>query len=298
MPFGFPEVPERLRRVRDALADRWEVTSTAEDVRTEAAIAAVHDERYVERLRRAIERGDGLIDSSDNPLSPGTWDASVAAVECALEAADWVVAGERRQAFVAVRPPGHHAERAMAMGFCYFNTIAVAAEYLRQAGAARVAIFDFDVHHGNGTQHLFEDRADVFFTSTHQFPFYPGTGAAGERGIGDGLGATLNVPLPAGTGDAGYRVAIEKSVLPALRAFEPEVLLLSAGFDAWRGDPLGGMEVSVEEFGRWGELLGALADEMCDGRIVAALEGGYDLEALGELSTSFLSGLTSAPAES
>ncbi len=294
MPFGFPEVPERLRRVLDACsAEGWEVSAAAHHEAVDAAIEAVHDPRYVERLHRAVERGDGLIDSSDNPLSPGTWRAARAAVECALEAADWVAAASERTAFVAVRPPGHHAERAMAMGFCYFNNVAVAAEHLRRNhGLERVAIFDFDVHHGNGTQHLFEERGDVLFVSVHQFPFYPGTGAASETGIDAGAGATLNVPLPAGTGDEGYREVLDRQVLPRLRAFAPEVLLLSAGFDAWQGDPLGGMRVSLEEYGRWGESLAELAGECCNGRALALLEGGYDLEQLGPLATRFVTGLS------
>jgi acetoin utilization deacetylase AcuC-like enzyme len=296
MPFGFPEVPERLRRVLDSCAaEGWEIAAAAHHAAVDAAIEAVHDPRYVERLHRAVERGDGLIDSSDNPLSPGTWRAARAAVESALEAADWVAAGTERTAFVAVRPPGHHAERAMAMGFCYFNNIAIAAEHLRRHhGLERVAIFDFDVHHGNGTQHLFEERPDVLFVSMHQFPFYPGTGAAGETGTGAGAGATINIPLPAGTGDEGYREALDRHVLPGLRAFEPDALLLSAGFDAWQGDPLGGMRVSLEEFGHWGEVLADLAGECCAGRALAVLEGGYDLDALGGLAVRFVRGLGGA----
>ena len=180
----------------------------------------------------------------------------------------------------------------MAMGFCFFNNVAVAAEHLRRRhGAARVAIFDFDVHHGNGTQHLFEDRADVFYASTHQYPFYPGTGAAGERGIGAGEGATLNVPLPAGTGDDRYAEAIDGIILPALRRFAPDVLLLSAGFDAWQNDPLGGMRVTEAGFRSWGDRLRELAAEVCGGRILAVLEGGYDLRSLPRLVEAHLEGL-------
>ena len=195
-------------------------------------------------------------------------------------------------AFCAVRPPGHHAERAIAMGFCFFNNVAVAAGHLlRRHGAERVAIFDFDVHHGNGTQHLFEERADVFYLSTHQYPFYPGTGAAEETGRGAGEGATLNVPLPAGTGDEGYAAAIDGTILPALRRFAPDVLLLSAGFDAWQNDPLGGMRVTEAGFRSWGERLGALAAEVCGGRLLAVLEGGYDLRSLPRLVEAHLAGL-------
>ncbi len=178
------------------------------------------------------------------------------------------------------------------MGFCFFNNVAVAAEHLRRRhGVERVAIFDFDVHHGNGTQHLFEDRADVFYASTHQYPFYPGTGAAGERGTGAGEGFTLNVPLPAGTGDEGYAEAIQGAVIPALRQFAPDVLLLSAGFDAWQRDPLGGMRVTEEGFRSWGGWLRELAAEVCGGRVLAVLEGGYDLASLPRLVEANLEGL-------
>jgi len=177
------------------------------------------------------------------------------------------------------------------MGFCFFNNVAVAAEHLRRLGASRVAIFDYDVHHGNGTQHLFESRADVFYASTHQYPFYPGTGAASEVGTGAGVGFTLNVPLPAGTGDPGYAAAIEGKILPGLLKFAPDVLVVSAGFDAWQADPLGGMAVTEAGFERWGEELRALADEVCGGRLLAVLEGGYDLASLPRLVEAGLTGL-------
>jgi acetoin utilization deacetylase AcuC-like enzyme len=289
-------VPERLERVTASLMRRFEAAPLAPAQDLEGSVLAVHDESYVERFRRAVERGDGLLDSADNPLSESTWTAAWAAADAVLRAADWVAAAPGRRAFAAVRPPGHHAERARAMGFCFFNNIAVAAERLRQRhGLERVAIFDFDVHHGNGTQHSFEERGDVFYASTHQYPFYPGTGAAEERGRGAGAGATLNVPLPAGTGDEGYAAALSGAVLPALAACRPQALLLSAGFDAWRADPLGGMRVTEDGFADWGRRLAALAAEECDGRVLAVLEGGYDLDRLGELAEAFLIGLAGEP---
>ena len=296
-PRGYPERPERLSGIVGHLRDRgWTFADGASggDARSNAreAVLALHDEAYVSRFERAVRRGDSLLDSADNPLSDGTWESAWGAVETALAAADWVAGGEGRRAFAAVRPPGHHAERAIAMGFCFFNNAAVAAEHLRlRHGVERVAIFDFDVHHGNGTQHLFEARADVFYASTHQYPFYPGTGAAGETGVGEGEGATLNVPLPAGTGDEGYAEAIQDKVLPALRSFAPDVLVLSAGFDAWANDPLGGMRVSEEGFRSWGDWLRTLADEVCGGRVLAVLEGGYDLGSLPRLVEAHLEGL-------
>ena len=290
-PRGYPESPDRLAGVMAHLAARGRPIEDAGVSReiAEAAVAAVHDPAYVERFRRAAARDDALLDSADNPLSEGTWEAAWAAVSATLAAADHAADGA--YAFAAVRPPGHHAERALAMGFCFFNNVAVAAQYLRDKGCERVAIFDFDVHHGNGTQHLFEERADVFYASTHQFPFYPGTGAAGETGRGPGRGATLNVPLPAGTGDEGYAAAFSERIVPALEEFRPEVLLLSAGFDAWRGDPLGGMAVTEEGFAAWGRQLAALADRVAGGRLLAVLEGGYDLANLPHLVDAFLEGL-------
>ena len=290
-PRGYPERPDRLSGVVDHLRTRgWDLAEGKWYGDARAAVLALHEERYVQRFERAVQRGDSLLDSADNPLSDGTWEAAWAAVETALAAADHAAEGNR--AFAAVRPPGHHAERSVAMGFCFFNNVAVAAEHLRRRGAERVAIFDFDVHHGNGTQHLFETRADVFYASTHQYPFYPGTGAASETGIGDGEGATLNVPLPAHTDDAGYAEAIQGRVIPALRGFAPDILLVSAGFDAWQHDPLGGMQVTEEGFRDWGRWLRDLADEVCGGRLLAVLEGGYDLANLPRLVEANLQGYT------
>jgi acetoin utilization deacetylase AcuC-like enzyme len=289
-PPGFPERPERLRSILDTLLrDGFEVMECGDYPEAEEAVLATHGGDYVKRFRRAVDRGDGLLDSADNPLSPGTWVSAWAAVSTVLSAADWTVAEPARRSFAAIRPPGHHAERDTAMGFCYLNNVAVAADHLRRRhGLERLAIFDFDVHHGNGTQHLFEDRGDVLYVSTHQFPFYPGTGAEEEQGWGAGAGATVNVPLPAGTGDDGYLQALDRVVEPAIRAFLPQMLLVSAGFDAWRHDPLGGMRVGSEAIGDWGRRLAALADELCDGRLLACLEGGYDLEALPGLVSAHL----------
>ncbi|HEX4964961.1 MAG TPA: histone deacetylase [Thermoanaerobaculia bacterium] len=294
-PPGYPEKPERLAGVVARLRQSgWEIEEEEETVAAREAVLAVHDAVYVARFERAVARGDSLLDSADNPLSTGsagTWQAAWGAVATALAAADWVAGANGRTALATVRPPGHHAERATAMGFCYFNNVAVAAEHLRRQGASRVAIFDFDVHHGNGTQHSFESRADVLYVSTHQYPFYPGTGAADETGTGSGEGFTLNVPLPAGTGDEAYAEAIRGKVLPALRRFAPDVLLLSAGFDAWQADPLGGMRVTREGFRAWGDWLRELAAEVCGGRVLALLEGGYDLRNLPLLVEDHLEGL-------
>lgn len=292
---GYPERPERLAGVLAHLRQRGWPVEEVEHPGAAAAIDVVHGAAYRERFVRAAARGDGLFDSADNPLSPGTAGAALAAVQVVLAAADRVAAGGGRQVFCAVRPPGHHAERELAMGFCFFNNAAVAAEHLRRRhGCERVAIFDFDVHHGNGTQHLFEERADVFYASLHQWPFYPGTGAAGERGRGAGLGATLNLPLAAGSGDAEARAAVDGGLLPELARFAPELLIVSAGFDAWRGDPLGGLAWSEAWFGELGGRLAGAAGDGARGRVLAVLEGGYDLGALPRLATAFLAGLDAA----
>lgn len=289
-PAGFPEVPDRLRRVLEGCLDAGrEPEEVGSHPEAEACVGGIHDPAYVERFRRAVERGDGLLDSADNPLSPKTWEAAWSAVSVTLHAADRVAAGKR--AFAAVRPPGHHAEHGLAMGFCFFNNAAVAAEHFRRThGLDRVAIYDFDVHHGNGTQHIFEERGDVLYASTHQYPFYPGTGAASETGRGAGEGATVNAPLPAGTDPQAFLDAVDEEILPALRDFRPEAIIASAGFDAWKGDPLGGFRLELETFTAVGRRLADVAARVCEGRLLSVLEGGYDLARLGELATSYLDG--------
>jgi acetoin utilization deacetylase AcuC-like enzyme len=295
-PPGFPERAARLSAVLEGLrAAGIEVRRQGRHAAAVATAREVHDPAYVERLQRAVERGDGLIDSADNPLTPTTWKASLAAVESTLHAADWLMAGPERRAFAAVRPPGHHAERSRAMGFCYLANLAIAARHLQaRHGIERLAVYDFDVHHGNGTQHLFDERCDVVFVSTHQYPFYPGSGAASERGRGAGEGCTVNVPLAAGCDDEALARALEESVLPALEEARPDVLLVSAGFDAWRRDPLGGLRWGEESYRRIGEALGTLAARVCDGRVLTLLEGGYDIAALPGLVATCLTALEAA----
>ena len=296
-PGGFPERVERLQAITarfDSVdSGGLEVLRPEVDRRSvDHAVRQAHDDRYVDRLRAATRRGDGVFDSADNPLSAGTWDASRAAVGTALAACDWVYGDrlERRHAFVAVRPPGHHATASKAMGFCYFNNVAAAAEHLlSRDDVSRVAILDFDVHHGNGTQDIYWRREEVFYLSSHQFPFYPGSGRAEETGAAEGDGATLNVPLPAGAGDQEFLSALDE-MLAALRAWQPDVLLTSAGFDAWQGDPLGGLRVSLEGYARAGSRLAAFADECCGGRFVSLLEGGYDVASLPDLVAAYCRG--------
>ena len=291
VPFGFPESDERLERILNGLTGGWTLDANGTHGAVDDAIAAVHGSEYIESFCRAVERGDGLLGSSDNPLSAGTWVAARAAVETTLRAVDWTLGNAGGEAFVAVRPPGHHAEKDLAMGFCYFNNVAVAAQYLLDRhGLERVAIFDFDVHHGNGTQHIFEERPDILYVSTHQWPFYPGTGSAEETGRGAGEGATVNIPMPGGQGDDEFRTVFRRQVFPAIYDFEPDALLVSAGFDTWRGDPVGGMRVTEAGFSEWGRLIREVATGCCEGRLISLLEGGYDLTALPILVDGYLRG--------
>lgn len=293
VPRGFPECPERLECLLDALGrlPGWEVLEA--DLSDVAApwVRRVHDPAYVGRFENAVAAGESFLDSGDNPLSPGTWKAAWAAARVALAGLERVLAGDRTPSLLAVRPPGHHAERSQAMGFCFFNQAALLAERaLAFPGIERVAIVDFDVHHGNGTQHLFEEREEVFFLSLHQYPFYPGTGAAHEVGRGKGVGKTRNLPLPAGTGDERYLEVFREIAVPEVERFRPDLLVVSAGFDAWRSDPLGGLALTEEAYGQIGSLLAGLAARSSQGRLVSVLEGGYDLDALPRLVEAFLGG--------
>lgn len=293
-PPGFPERPERLTAILEHLGavPGAQVFDEAPQVSPRELAAEVHDPDYLTRFERAVARGDGLLDTADNPIGAGSWRGAWAALEGTLAATEWVASGPNRRALAVVRPPGHHAERGSAMGFCFLNNAAIAAHALRSRhGSERVAIFDFDVHHGNGTQHIFEQRPDVFYASVHQYPFYPGTGAASERGTGGGAGTTANFPLPAGSDDAVYHRVLVEEVIPTLAAFRPDALVVSAGFDAWRSDPLGGMRVTETGFRDWGTSLGQFAARWTDGSLVAVLEGGYDRGALPRLVEAFLEGL-------
>ena len=246
-----------------------------------AAIEAVHDATYVRELERTCRDRPGLLGDINTVASVDSYEVARLAAGGALEAVDGVMSGRWRNAFLAARPPGHHAERGVAMGFCLFNNVAVAAEHLRAAhGLERIAIVDWDVHHGNGTQHLFESDPGVLYASLHQFPHYPGTGAADERGVGAGLGTTLNLPMEAGSGDSEWLRELEGPVVRALEDFDPQFLLVSAGFDAHSDDPLANTRVSVAGFRRMSEVLLDVARRRCEGRLVSMLEGGYDLAAL------------------
>jgi acetoin utilization deacetylase AcuC-like enzyme len=216
----------------------------------------------------------------DTYTSPESHEIALLAAGAAIDAVERVMGGSHQAAVAMVRPPGHHAERDRAMGFCLFNNVAVAAAHARAQGAAKVAIVDYDVHHGNGTQHIFEADPHVLYISTHQFPYYPGTGAAEEVGRDAGRGFTVNVPLEVGAVDEDYQLVFATVVGPLLRQFEPDLILVSAGFDAHERDPLGGMRLSTGAFAAMTQELRAVAEECCRGRIVSVTEGGYDLQAL------------------
>ena len=275
----------------DPLADR--VRRLAPREATPDELLRAHGREYLDALAR-VEGRSGQLDP-DTYASPRSVEVARLAAGSLVEASLRVAGGEAKRAFAALRPPGHHAERAAPMGFCLFNNVAVAAQALRaQAGVERIAIVDWDVHHGNGTQHLFEAERDVLFVSLHQFPFYPGTGALDEQGSGAGLGSTVNFPLAEGCGDAEYGQLFDELLVPMLLAFRPQIVLVSAGFDAHARDPLGGMNVSTAGFAGFAARLCAVADDVAGGRIVLALEGGYDLEALGE-SVAAVVGVLAAP---
>jgi len=261
-------------------------------------IRLVHPPAYIEQVRRVCSAGAGTLDSQgDTPCGPESFDVAKLAVGAVLLCCDAVIAGEVRRAFAAVRPPGHHAEPDRGMGFCLFSNVAIAARYLqRKHRLERVAIVDFDVHHGNGTQAAFEDDPTVLFISLHEDPrvLYPGSGLADEVGEGPGRGYTLNIPMPPESEDEDYLSAIQARVLPKLDDFRPQMLLISAGFDAHREDPLAHINLSEEGFARITRLLAQAADTHCAGKLVSALEGGYNLKALGRSVVRHLTALGEA----
>jgi acetoin utilization deacetylase AcuC-like enzyme len=254
---------------------------TGDHADTDRIIAKVHSADYERALEQAARAGLRDFVSGDNPMSSQTFAAARTAVGAALTAADEMMKSDDNRSFVVARPPGHHAERLQPMGFCFFNTIACVAEWMReQPGIERVFVFDFDVHHGNGTQALFWDRDDVFYASMHRFPFYPGTGATNEIGEGDGRGYTLNIPFEQGLGDGAYLRGVEDVIVRAIDDYAPQAILLSSGFDAHRRDPLGGMRVTEQAYGEITRRIVEAASRHSGGRVLSLLEGGYDMEGL------------------
>ncbi|MEW5924275.1 MAG: histone deacetylase [Candidatus Zixiibacteriota bacterium] len=244
-------------------------------------ISMVHNRNYLKRMQEVSSAGGGYLDG-DTYLSRGSYEAAVETATATISAADIIMKRQFRRIFMAIRPPGHHAEYDHGMGFCLINNVAVAAEYLiKEYSLKRVAIVDWDIHHGNGTQHYFYDRNDVFFISLHQYPFYPGSGASAERGAGAGLGYTLNIPLPAGCEDKNYLHEFETKVITGLTQFDPEFIIISCGFDSHRADPLGGLSLTEKAFGNVTGMLVKTANKHCEGRILSVFEGGYNSDANG-----------------
>ena len=281
-PPGHPERPQRAE-VMHAVAEAWRGTGgvvVPPRPATREELQRVHDPRYLDRIAATAGRAVSL--DPDTFTSPESHDVALLAAGAMLTVIDrmFTTSPDLTRAFAFVRPPGHHAERSRAMGFCLFNNVAVAAAHALQRGAARVAVVDYDVHHGNGTQWMFYEDPRVLYVSTHQYPFYPGTGAAGDVGRDKGLGFTLNVPLEAGATDADFLAVFRTLVVPVLEQFRPDLILISAGFDAHARDPLAGMRMSTEGYGALTAELCATSDRCCQGRLVLVSVGGYDLAAL------------------
>jgi acetoin utilization deacetylase AcuC-like enzyme len=299
-PPGHPERPERAQ-VMDAVASRWRARSgevVAPREATHEQLARVHDAPYIQRISELRDRALAL--DPDTYTSPETYEIALLAAGAAIDSVERAMSTTHTTTFALVRPPGHHAEHAHAMGFCLFNNVAVAAAHARHAlGAKRVAVVDYDVHHGNGTQHMFEHDASVLYISTHQYPYYPGTGAVEEIGVGPGEGFTVNLPMASGGTDADYQHVFDRVALPILRQFGPDLVIISAGFDAHQRDPLATMRATEAGFAAMTMALRRVADECCRGRLALVTEGGYDLKALDaslEAVVQTLAGPAAAPA--
>ncbi len=283
---GHPETAARYRVILDAVKGNEELWNQLVEITPEKAsqglIQAAHTKEHFRRVEDAVENAEGMLDA-DTVVSMRSFDAAMFAAGGACRAVDAVMNGEAKNAFVNVRPPGHHATAQKAMGFCLFNNVAVAARYAQNAfkDVERVAVVDWDVHHGNGTQGIFYDDPSVFFFSMHQYPWYPGTGSRGETGVGRGLGSTMNVPLRAATNAEDQKRSFESAIDEIRQRIVPDLIFISAGFDAHLSDPLGQLCLEDEDFAAMTRVVKEWADEACGGRVVSVLEGGYDLATLG-----------------
>ncbi len=279
-----PENAMRLKYILEAL-ENYKIRDRMVDIEPAEAtveqLEKVHQSWYIEKVARFAEKGGGYLDP-DTAVSGRSYEAALKAAGGVITAIDHVMTGKVDSAFALVRPPGHHAKAARSMGFCLFNNVAVGAEHAREAyGLDRILIIDWDVHHGNGTAETFYGDPAVLFFSTHQQGHFPGTGWASEVGMGRGEGFTINVPLARGTGDSGFYYAFTRLLEPVARQFEPQLVMISAGFDAHYSDPLAGLELTCNGYAKMTEIVKNIADEVCNGRIVASLEGGYNLGAIG-----------------
>ena len=285
-----PERPERLTAIVAGLGkklsdenSKLQLMSPKPFSETLEWLTTIHSPEYVERVKKSCQDREEYMDSIDTPISPESYEVAVMAVGGVLSGIDGVMEGNVKNAFCAVRPPGHHALKDRAMGFCIFNNVAIGTRYIQKKyGLSKVLIVDWDVHHGNGTQDDFYDDPTVLYFSTHRSPFYPGTGYADEKGIGKGLGYTINVPMTAGSGDENYKKAFEDILKPRAIEFDPDFVLVSAGFDSHKDDPLGGMNVTADGFAEMTKIVKGIAEKCCDGRLVSILEGGYSLDGLAE----------------
>ena len=296
---GHPESADRLRAIYQGIkdADLLSKLTVIQGSRADLKwVETVHAKNYIERFEAACRPGNSMFDYPDNQICADTFETALLTVGGVLDAAGQVIMGKLDNVFCAVRPPGHHAEYDQAMGFCYFNNVAIATRYLQiEWGIQRVGIVDFDVHHGNGTQHIFEEDPDVFYYSIHQHPTFafPGTGRAFETGSGEGTGSTRNYPVLPGHGDKEYLGLIQRDFIPVIEAFSPEVIIVSAGFDAHVDDDMSDIKLSTQGYTRIMERIVALAELYSDGRVISVLEGGYCLKRLPELAANHVKVLLS-----
>lgn len=290
---GHPERPERIETIKDSLktSDLWERFPKSDPYQIpDNVILGIHDEGYLNNLERICGLGQHF--DMDTYTTPASWKLALNAAGGAISVADKVWSREAKRGFALTRPPGHHATRNRAMGFCLLNNIALAAEYLlRDRNAGRLAIIDIDLHHGNGTQDIFYQRGEVFYISTHQYPHYPGTGVMSETGHGEGKGTTANIPMPPMSGDNAFITALDEIIIPLLDRYKPEMILVSYGFDAHFRDPLGYLLLTTAGYHQIISSLSSWADENCNGRIALFLEGGYDLQAARSCSLSVVMAL-------